>query len=301
MPPEIIVRSKKGYDGAKLDAWECGMVLFALLAGHLPFHGEDDKAVFRSILHSDLEIPPYIPDGARDVLIRLLEKNPKKRTSLSDIRYHPWFLVDYVEDSQEPVFTEPFEFSHVKSTSETPKAAPRKQQDDAHRVRDARPNGVVSGDRPPTNPETIHSATSGYVERDFYGINAPGLLHEKNEEDIAMSNSVVPRLEIRSSGGSADDSGSTFRKKLSSIPGMILRTLKSPRRGASKDGDGVRSNGLPNEEDDTPDWFAGSPASIMEAGLQNRRTFVKDNKNPQRSAARRAQGKVASGAKDSKR
>lgn len=99
MAPEIIMRPSEGYDGEKLDAWECGMVLYALLAGYLPFSGEDDNSVFRSILRGKLRFPAHFSSGAKDVLGKLLEKDPQHRSSLSEIRNHVWFLVDYNKDA----------------------------------------------------------------------------------------------------------------------------------------------------------------------------------------------------------
>lgn len=132
MAPEIIVRPPHGYDGEKLDAWECGMVLYALLAGYLPFAGEDDNAVFRSILNGKLRFPQHFSPGAKDLLSRLLEKDPEKRSSLVDIRNHFWFLTDYhgekvqegqdtsenVADGQLKVESEPGNDSREESNKE---------------------------------------------------------------------------------------------------------------------------------------------------------------------------------------
>lgn len=99
MAPEIIIRPPEGYDGEKLDAWECGMVLYALLAGYLPFSGEDDDTVFKAILNGKLKYPSHFSPGAKDMLSRLLEKDPAKRSSLAEIRDHFWFLVNYEGDT----------------------------------------------------------------------------------------------------------------------------------------------------------------------------------------------------------
>ncbi len=99
MAPEIIVRPSKGYDGEKLDAWECGMVLYALLAGYLPFAGDDDDAVFRSILKGTVKFPSFFSAGAKSLLVRLLEKDPEKRASLEEVRQHPWFQINYFGDA----------------------------------------------------------------------------------------------------------------------------------------------------------------------------------------------------------
>lgn len=99
MAPETIVRTGKGYDGEKVDAWECGMVLYALLAGYLPFNGEDDSAVFQAILRGKLKFPSHFSPGAKDLLRRLLEKDPELRLTLPQVREHLWFLVDYAGDA----------------------------------------------------------------------------------------------------------------------------------------------------------------------------------------------------------
>ncbi|KAL0292179.1 UNVERIFIED_CONTAM: CBL-interacting serine/threonine-protein kinase [Sesamum calycinum] len=45
--PEVI--GKKGYDGAKADIWSCGVILFVLLAGYLPFQDDNIVAMYRKI------------------------------------------------------------------------------------------------------------------------------------------------------------------------------------------------------------------------------------------------------------
>lgn len=95
MAPEIIAKPQNGYDGEKLDAWDCGMVLYALLAGYLPFNGESDNAVFRSIMNGKIKFPQHFSDGACSVLSKLLVKNPERRSSLEEIRGHYWFQCGY--------------------------------------------------------------------------------------------------------------------------------------------------------------------------------------------------------------
>ncbi|KAI0563296.1 Serine/threonine protein kinase [Gracilaria domingensis] len=95
MAPEIILRAPDGYDGEKIDAWECGVVLFALLAGYLPFRGDDDVSVFQSVLRGEVVFPDHFPPMACDVISKLLQKDPSQRASLHEIRNHPWFLKDY--------------------------------------------------------------------------------------------------------------------------------------------------------------------------------------------------------------
>lgn len=113
MAPEIIVSAADGYDGEKIDAWECGMVLYALLAGYLPFNGDDDLEVFQSILRGRLVFPDHFSPSVCDVLSKLLCKDPKKRSSLRDIQLHPWFLIDYEGDANK-IAKEPLPAPHFR-------------------------------------------------------------------------------------------------------------------------------------------------------------------------------------------
>lgn len=93
--PEIIARHKQGYSGNKVDAWSCGIILFALLSGYLPFYDENTKVLYRMIQRDDVKFPKRFPSEARDLILRLLHKEPEQRFTLIDVKKHPWFLVDY--------------------------------------------------------------------------------------------------------------------------------------------------------------------------------------------------------------
>lgn len=93
--PEIIARHKQGYNGAKVDAWSCGIILFALLAGYLPFYDENTKVLYRMIQRDDVKFPKKFPSDAKDLILRLLHKDPEERYTLPDVKRHPWFLVGY--------------------------------------------------------------------------------------------------------------------------------------------------------------------------------------------------------------
>ncbi|KAK6133536.1 hypothetical protein DH2020_032665 [Rehmannia glutinosa] len=50
--PEVLAR--KGYDAAKVDIWSCGVILFVLMAGYLPFHDQNVMAMYKKI-HKDTD------------------------------------------------------------------------------------------------------------------------------------------------------------------------------------------------------------------------------------------------------
>ncbi|KAG7010477.1 CBL-interacting serine/threonine-protein kinase 10, partial [Cucurbita argyrosperma subsp. argyrosperma] len=87
--PEVI--SRKGYDGAKADIWSCGVVLFVLLAGYLPFHDSNLMEMYRKIEKADYKCPSWFPREMRRLLSRMLDPNPVTRTSVAMIRQSSWF------------------------------------------------------------------------------------------------------------------------------------------------------------------------------------------------------------------
>uniref|UniRef100_A0A7S0ZG41 non-specific serine/threonine protein kinase n=1 Tax=Timspurckia oligopyrenoides TaxID=708627 RepID=A0A7S0ZG41_9RHOD len=98
VPPEIILHAAKGYSGQKVDAWACGIMLYAMLTGYLPFDGEDISELFMNIQTQPIEYPQWVSKSAIDLMERLLEKDPVKRWDLRMIKRHPWFVIDYDGD-----------------------------------------------------------------------------------------------------------------------------------------------------------------------------------------------------------
>lgn len=93
--PEIINGAEEGYSGVKIDAWSCGIILYLLLTGTLPFQNEDMTKLYEQINRCEVEYPHWMSDDAKDLISHLLTKDPSRRYSLEDVKRHPWFLVDY--------------------------------------------------------------------------------------------------------------------------------------------------------------------------------------------------------------
>lgn len=91
--PEIL--SKKGYDGAKVDVWSCGIILFVLNAGYLPFNDPNLMVMYRKIYKGEFRVPKWTSPGLKNLLSRLLDTNPETRITVDDIINDPWFRVDY--------------------------------------------------------------------------------------------------------------------------------------------------------------------------------------------------------------
>jgi len=87
--PEVI--AKKGYDGAKADIWSCGVILYVLLAGFLPFQDDNLVAMYKKIYRGDFKCPPWFSVEARRLVTRLLDPNPNTRISISKVVESSWF------------------------------------------------------------------------------------------------------------------------------------------------------------------------------------------------------------------
>ncbi|XP_077238079.1 CBL-interacting serine/threonine-protein kinase 5-like [Tasmannia lanceolata] len=87
--PEVL--RKKGYDGAKADIWSCGVILFVLLAGFLPFQADNIMHMYRKVFKAEFEFPPWFSTETRRLISKLLVADPEKRISIASIMEIPWF------------------------------------------------------------------------------------------------------------------------------------------------------------------------------------------------------------------
>ncbi|KAG5045133.1 CBL-interacting serine/threonine-protein kinase 5 isoform X1 [Glycine max] len=87
--PEVL--RKKGYDGSKADIWSCGVVLYVLLAGFLPFQHENLMTMYNKVLRAEFEFPPWFSPDSKRLISKILVADPSKRTAISAIARVSWF------------------------------------------------------------------------------------------------------------------------------------------------------------------------------------------------------------------
>ncbi|KAL5559907.1 hypothetical protein UlMin_036118 [Ulmus minor] len=92
--PEVL--SHKGYNGAVADVWSCGVILYVLMAGYLPFDELDLTTLYSKIEKSDYSFPSLFPVGAKSLIHRILDPNPETRITIEQIREDEWFKRNYV-------------------------------------------------------------------------------------------------------------------------------------------------------------------------------------------------------------
>ncbi|KAI4297573.1 hypothetical protein L6164_037458 [Bauhinia variegata] len=91
--PEVI--DNKGYDGAKADLWSCGVILFVLMAGYLPFEEKNLVALYKRIFKADFNCPPWLSSSAKKLIKRILDPNPATRITIAEVIENEWFKKGY--------------------------------------------------------------------------------------------------------------------------------------------------------------------------------------------------------------
>ncbi|GFQ05402.1 calcium-dependent protein kinase 17 [Phtheirospermum japonicum] len=92
--PEVL---KRRY-GPEVDIWSIGVMLYILLSGVPPFWAESENGIFNAILrgHIDFSSDPWpsISNGAKDLVRKMLNSDPKQRLTAFEVLSHPWIKED---------------------------------------------------------------------------------------------------------------------------------------------------------------------------------------------------------------
>ncbi|CAN1833366.1 CBL-interacting serine/threonine-protein kinase 3 [Linum perenne] len=112
--PEVL--NDEGYNGATADLWSCGVILFVLLAGYLPFDDSNLMNLYKKVSificllpfprscssSAEFTCPPWLSLPAMKLIARILDPNPFNRITIPEILVDEWFRKDY----KRPVFEE---------------------------------------------------------------------------------------------------------------------------------------------------------------------------------------------------
>ena len=94
--PELVVQDGR-YIGTAVDVWSCGVILYAMLAGYLPYdddpanpEGDNINLLYKYILNTELIFPEWITDEPRQLLHMMLVPEPTQRCTIEDVTRHSW-------------------------------------------------------------------------------------------------------------------------------------------------------------------------------------------------------------------
>lgn len=193
--PEVI--GKKGYDGAKADLWSCGVILFVLLAGYLPFQDDNLMAMYRKIYRGDFKCPPWFSSDARRLVTKLLDPNPSNRITIAKVMESSWFK------------------------KSVPKTVRTKQEleFEAFDKEDAAEGGGANGEKPKKQSETLNAF---HIISLSEGFDLSPLFEEKKREEkeemrfatTRPASSVISRLEEVAKAGKFSIKKSESKVKL---------------------------------------------------------------------------------------
>ena len=91
LPPEMVSTKHPSYDKS-IDVWSLGILAFEFTCGFPPFEAEDSHQTYSRIRQLDLKLPGHLSAECKDFICKCLKTNPKARSTLQQLEYHPWLL-----------------------------------------------------------------------------------------------------------------------------------------------------------------------------------------------------------------
>lgn len=79
------------YLGLGVDIWSCGVILYALICGYLPFEDENTTVLYKKIMNGEYVIPNFVSNEAKDLIKRILTTDPTKRITIPEIKQHKFY------------------------------------------------------------------------------------------------------------------------------------------------------------------------------------------------------------------
>ncbi|KAI3423319.1 Non-specific serine/threonine protein kinase [Psidium guajava] len=121
--PEVL--NNRGYDGATSDVWSCGVILYVILTGYLPFDDRNLAVLYQKIFKGETHLPKWLSPGAKSLIRGILDPNPVTRITMDGIKADNWFRQDYNPanlDDEENTYIDDEAFSVQEVPSEGEKS-----------------------------------------------------------------------------------------------------------------------------------------------------------------------------------
>ena len=87
----------------RVDTWTLGILMYEFLVGRPPFEAPQQEETYDRIKHASVTFPSYVSPEAQDLIVKLLQKDSKRRLPLAAVATHPWILANCPTDVPRPV------------------------------------------------------------------------------------------------------------------------------------------------------------------------------------------------------
>lgn len=210
--PELVV-SDSLYTGRKVDVWSCGVILYAMLAGYLPFdddpknpEGDNINLLYKYIVNTPLTFPEYVTPHARDLLRRILVPNPRQRADLFEVARHSW-LSEYASVVE-------FITSTTTTTADI-QNIPASAEEESSMIGRSSSVREASKKNPATAP-TVGGLTSKPGKIDAESEAAIAKQHKDNKRRTVQVEYVAPITQTQRGGESSQGQSGKVRARSSS-------------------------------------------------------------------------------------
>ncbi|KAM3078197.1 hypothetical protein ACMFMG_002506 [Clarireedia jacksonii] len=272
--PELVV-SDSLYTGRKVDVWSCGVILYAMLAGYLPFdddpanpEGDNINLLYKYIVSTPLTFPEYVTPHARDLLRRILVPDPRKRADLFEVARHSWLseyshVVGFITSST----TTTGDIANTTVPSDDPQDAPLLARSASVREPKSQKSPAAVGDL---------ARKHGNVDQD--GEEAPPKTSKDNKRRTVQVEYVAPRSETQRGAASTSTAPSNSRTRArtgSQGPVEVPAGQSSSRRAAP-----TADKPLPHDTQNSRNAQyanAGRPGSSQRQQVAGQQTFARPN------------------------
>lgn len=236
--PEILLGDE--YDAPAVDIWSLGVILFMLVCGQPPFQEANDSETLTMIMDCKYTVPARVSSTCKDLIDRMLQRDPKRRASLEEIESHAW--LQGVDPSPATKFNTPL-VSHKNLSEEEHNSIIQR---------------MVLGDIADREAivEALETNKYNHITATYY-LLAERILREKQEKEVQTRSSSPSNIKahFRQSWPSREDMHQDIEDSLAASSISHGGGPQSPARSTENLLNGHRSKGLLElgRRDDTTD------------------------------------------------